>query len=39
MNGSAVYSDTKSEGWVSVHEDMSIDGSSEDWDHCSVASL
>ena len=36
-NGSAVYSDTKSEGWAFVHEDM-IEDSSE-WDYCSVASL
>jgi len=41
VEGSAVESDAKSalEGWVSVHEDMSIDGSSVDWDRCSVASL
>ena len=36
-NGSAVYSDTKSEGWVFVYEDM-IEVSSE-WDQCSVVSL
>jgi hypothetical protein len=37
--GSAVDSDAKSEGWVSVYGGMSIGGSSVDWDHCSVASL